>query len=423
MKKSFLAFVLSTVLIHSFAYAQNKCESIFADSTQFASFGFDATVKKVDFSKGHTLDLAKYIQRNLGMDLHDVKRSHDRFVILAGDSQNFQQEFNAEGIRSLTPIKKDYGTHTLSSGIDKNGQKVLVIGNLKGREQVLRSQLLLKACDVPEARIRTLGAVTSSKPEFLNTFKRMGPPPNLVVYGFSGTILKKILALSPLDVTSQLKFQWAAFQKKKMKDTRPEAQEPFYELTLQDGRRVWLLTNVYGEKALHLYEALVEHGVKDILVMGTAGSLNAQYPVGSLITPKEISTDGRNQSSGLSPIAGVPVEGTYSKVLTPLIETNVWLDQQVKSQVDVVDVELGYILAAHKKSPHVNLSAAFLVSDVMVGQQKHDLSNWTTQTLDSYAPRIFSVAQKMGPHLSSWSTKTLKVFYIENETAPTEVSK
>jgi len=384
------------------------------ESSTYDQTGYCQEISGVDFARGHTLDLSNYVKRNLGKSLDEISKSFDRFLILVGDPDSYLPELEREGITELKPLAKSYGTHTLSQAIDKNRKSALVISNLQVREQVLRSQLLLLSSGVAGNRVKTIGRLPDLRKKYLQTFCKMGRPPELAIYGFAGTILKKVLAANPWALSSKVKFKWSSFQKKKMAYLRPETQQPFFVVTLADGTRIWLLTNVYGESARYLFEASSDYGVKDFMVLGTGGSLNPNLKLNELISPREMVTAGSKPTSTfLAPLKSVPNRGTYSRVITPLIETKAWLEQSIESSIDVVDVELGHIIEAHQAHSEVRLRAALLISDVMVGEQKNDLSKWTPNILHESADKIFSLIKEETGRLSdeAWALKQVDIFY------------
>lgn len=395
------------------------CSALFVKqevATNLDYVGYGAEAQKVRFSGAHTLDLPHYVLRNLGTRIDLLLTTYDRFLILVGEPSDYRRILEREGVSSVKPVKKSYGTHKLSEGIDIHGQKVLMISNLMVSEQVLRSQLLFKAARVPEARIKTFGELRSLKQVYAESLKKMGPSPHIVVYGFSGTLINQILKLNSKLSLSRFKFLLAMYKKRNLAQRRNEWHEPFYSLQLSNGTKIWFLTNVYGEHAKFLFEALSENfSPKAVIAIGTAGALQADLGVGQMFTPKNIVLeDGTSYAPDLQPLRSSLATGAYSRVQTPLVETQDWFQSVHTQGVDVVDVELGHIMDVHQKKPSFPLKAAFLISDrISLNNQENDLSKWNVQTLTDSAQTVFNFI-KTETQLTtdeSWSVDSLQVFY------------
>lgn len=419
---SFFQRILFVALIafqsHSLALNLN-CKNIFSkpvDSIKIDYLGYSPEAQKINFSEEHTLDIPHYIFRNLGSQADTLSARYDQFFILVGEPKDYNQILRAEGITTLKTVSKSYGTHHLSEGVDQKGRSVLLVSNLHVSEQVLRSQLLLKAAKIPGSKVKTFGSLRSLKDVYLKAFQQMGAPPDIVVYGFAGTFFHQMLQLNPRISISRLKFNLAMQKKKRLSSWNSNWTEPFYSVTLADGTRIWLLTNVYGEHAKFLFEALAEnYNPQLFLALGTAGALNPTIAQGQIFSPDYIlKEDGTLFEPNLIPLTNSAIGGTYSRVQTPLVETKSWLNKNKEFGIDVVDVELGHIIEAHQTNPHIPLKAAFLISDqILLNNQVSDLSKWNKQALSDSSQTLFSFLKSETGRTrdESWKIQSVSVHY------------
>lgn len=425
MKFSFFRLLSSQILFvvalgfHNNSLAVNiDCKNIFYKKTETVkvdSVGYNSEAEKTNFLEAHTLDIPDYLLRNLGSSAEELSQRYDRYLILVGEPKDYNQILHSEKIRITRTVDKSYGTHRLSEGVDKQGRLVLLVSNLYVNEQVLRTQLLLKAAEIPGSKVKTFGNFRSLKDVYAKLFHQMGAPPDIVIYGFAGTFLHQILQLNPRISLSRLKFS-LAMKKKNNSDWNSKWNEPFYSLTLADGTRIWLLTNVYGEHAKYLFKALTEnYNPQLFLAMGTAGALNLSIDRGQLFSPDQIlSENGELIKTNFIPLKSSSIPGTYARVQTPLVETQSWLNKNKELGVDVVDVELGHIIEVHQSNPQIPLKAAFLISDqIRLNNQTNDLSKWNKSSLNDSSGLLFSFLQNEIGRTSaeSWKIENVQVHY------------
>jgi hypothetical protein len=65
------------------------------------------------------------------------------------------------------------------------------------------------------------------------------------------------------------------------------------------------------------------------------------------------------------------------RVPTPNVETEAWLSGSLDKGVDTIEVELGYWLDGMKKRPDIRFHVQNVVSDVLGGEAKSDMTRWT----------------------------------------------
>lgn len=161
-------------------------------------------------------------------------------------------------------------------------------------------------------------------------------------------------------------------------DTIPEG--AFIDQTVvsyfdEDGaRRNLLLTrNPYGEVAHELGRVLVDNGVENVFVFGTAGGLGKDDAIGDLHAPTAIIDHGTlpfanaavTIAAGASPElrASMTVGSRVANVASPVDETKHEVDRLRAGGADLVEMELGHLVRALRGSS-TSLSALYLVSDL-----------------------------------------------------------
>src|SRR5690606_7271370 len=125
------------------------------------------------------------------------------------------------------------------------------------------------------------------------------------------------------------------------------------------GKRVWFLHCMYGDLASDLVGAVLDFGVKNLTVVGGAGALDSRFEFGSLLVPEFIRhSDGTNARLNLPAIPGVPRRGVYMRTPTPNLGTVEWVARMKRSGVELIEQELGHVLAEAGKYSDVNLRVA-----------------------------------------------------------------
>ncbi len=143
----------------------------------------------------------------------------------------------------------------------------------------------------------------------------------------------------------------------------------------EGAKRSLLLTkNPYGEVAHELGRVLVDNGVDNVFVFGTAGALDKKAAVGELHAPTQVI-----KRLGTMPFQNVALDivttmpellrpqlhagTTVANVRSPVDETIAAVDQMRDAGADLVEMELSHLLRALKGST-VSLAALYMVSDV-----------------------------------------------------------
>ena len=139
-------------------------------------------------------------------------------------------------------------------------------------------------------------------------------------------------------------------------------------------RNLLLTRNPYGEIAHELGRVLVDHGVDNVFVFGTAGGLKAGDEIGDLHAPSEVI-----KGNGILPFENRAIEiataipellrakttvgSRVANVASPVDETLDAVDALRDTGADIVEMELSHLAAALRGSD-VSLSALYLVSDL-----------------------------------------------------------
>jgi hypothetical protein len=143
----------------------------------------------------------------------------------------------------------------------------------------------------------------------------------------------------------------------------------------EGAKRSLLLTkNPYGEVAHELGRVLVDNGVDNVFVFGTAGALDKNASVGEMHAPTQVI-----KRAGEIPFHNVALDiattmpellrpqmhagTTVANVRSPVDETIAEVDRIREAGADIVEMELSHLLRALKGST-VSLSALYMVSDV-----------------------------------------------------------
>lgn len=366
----------------------------------------------------HTIrDIRLYIQESVPPEVAAAKDRPDvRYFIVEGDASESRKKLEADGWTLGGAVPRDVGFRQFYYARTPRGDPAFVALHVNGRDRVLHMQSIFKLLGVPGERVYTLSGLRSWKKEYLDTFQALGYVPDGVVYGLPWTAIHAVLARDPtLDFKSE---EMRDFRRNF--DPKPEgmpkndiAFRPMKILELADGRRFWVFMHLYGEPVADLMAALLEHGVRDITVLGSAGSLDPRSRVGDWFTADSfIGPDGKNRAlSEIKEIAGISRDGAMAHVPSPNVETLDWLHKTRKSGGKFVEVELKYILEQAAEYPDVRLHLAHIVSDVLDGPNHQDLSELPVEKIPGMTE---TVARIVAETLDLPVTRSLKVKSVKN---------
>jgi hypothetical protein len=347
--------------------------------------GYRAQIAHLSPSEPHTLEnLQRYLIDNLGEEtMREIKSGSGRFVIAQGEGRSVLSSLRMKGWQIGEAVKKAQGFHQIFPAVTDKGEKVQLVARVNGEDRVVHIQSLVKLAGLTEDRIVTTGAFTSLRDEYLKTFTSLGKPPDFVVYGLAGTAATAVLSAHPIRNAPEL-LEMAGRKKRtggpeSTGEGTPHDLEglSMHVIELKDGRTMWFIPPLYGDLSKDMMEALVDGGARDIIFAGTTGSLTSQLKVGAVVSPVErIRPDGTKEKlDWLASSHGEPC--TYMRVPTPNVETEAWLSGSLDKGVDTIEVELGYWLDGMKKRPDIRFHVQNVVSDVLGGEAKSDMTRWT----------------------------------------------
>ncbi len=390
MKPTHFLIVCLMFYIPAVSVAQT-CKSVLLKrlSTEKAHRGYLQEVKLMKLQGEHTIkNFEGYLRDNLGdAFVMSARNGAADFVVIAlGDGPEALAAAKAQGFSLGGLVSKNVGFHQIRWAKNSQGQSGFVIYRVNGSDREIHIQSFLKWLNFPGENLFTVGENKNWTPALVNFFKHLGPPPDLVVYGFAQAAVQGVFERNPV---SNLPFLLRAYRalkpgKSSLKDDQSDLQgRPVHIMTLANGKRVWFFKNMYGSLSLDLVKALASYGAKNFLSLGTAGSLSEDLPVGSIFTPAQIGdvTGHYTPIQSLRALSGVPVMGNYEKVDTPNIETRAWLKDSVDRGLDAIEVELGYLINWANSNSQVNLAAALVISDILVGDQHRDMTEWGSRDL------------------------------------------
>ena len=346
--------------------------------------GYNTEVKNLSPTAEHTIhDVPKYLGDNLGDDIvANAKNGKQKFVITMGEGSSALDRAQKAGWKIGEPVKKREGFHQIYHATNAEGENALIITRVNGEDRKIHIQSLLKLANVPEEQVLTLGNTMNWKDSYLSQFKSMGYVPDGVVYGFQKTAITGAISANPVMSFPVLAKQAIIdiFNKRSIKNLAQNdlSALPMSVIEFKNGKKIWFFKNIYGDLSDQLFQALDEHGVKNYLYAGTAGSLNPAHEVGAVFTPKTYldRTGTVQELSWIKSIKGIKNEGQYTRVSTPNVETKQWLRDEQKSGTDLVDVELGYFLDRLRNKKDISAKVTLTVSDVMDGANAKDLTQW-----------------------------------------------
>jgi hypothetical protein len=182
----------------------------------------------------------------------------------------------------------------------------------------------------------------------LAAFAAVGHVPDLVVYGLTRPAVKALIGEGP-----QLDEFYRDFNGKNVENSNDISRRPMKIIELADGRRLWFFMPLFGELAGDLMKALLEHGASNVVVLSSAGSLDPAANLGDWFDPRE---------------------GGHHTMPTSNTQTLAWVDAMTASGIRTVDMEYGSIAAAFAAHPAARLTLRYVVSDVMTGPNRTDLT-------------------------------------------------
>ncbi|MBI3557129.1 MAG: hypothetical protein HY074_12770 [Deltaproteobacteria bacterium] len=387
-----------------------------ARAKELGSQGYSPELADIQPWVPHTVkNLREYLTDNLGRKtVTAASAASAKFLIVVGEGADALAKARALGWKIGKQVDKKEGFHRVLEAKDPQGRKGFVIQRVNGNDRILHIQSLLKLAGVPEADVQTVGGTHSWRADYRRAFSNMGYVPDLVVYGFSNTLIDSTLLRNAFKNGRHFAALTRNY-KKKLTAISGQGKSDLDGMTMQvlelaDGRRVWFLHCMFGDLARDLVGAVADHGVKNVTFIGSAGSLDPGIPFGSMITPAVYRHDGTDEPLNLPAIPGIPNRGLYQKVPTPNVGTQTWTAQTRASGVDVVESELGHVVEEMRLHPGVRLQVALVISEVASGPNHRDMTEWGLSDLRKLFPDLNRVmdASLDSPDKSVYVVKSYK---------------
>lgn len=370
--------LLFSIGFASYAQAQESCQDV------FGFFSFPRIIDELDPYAPHTIeDVPSYLRNKIGKEtLSEVHNENVDYIILQGPGTLYKNFFTAPDVVKIKEIPNDFGAFNVVRVEFKNGRSAFVFTNVNGESRYLQVLSFLRLARVDENRIYSKGQLVSYNIIYRRTFRALKEVPDLVVFGFSNTSFEIITKNNPVKAREAYlatnhryatqKWIKPLFMEHELQNMGVQA------MTFANGKKVWFIDNEYGDRATVLIEALQNHGVKNILLLGTAGSLNPIYQVGDVVSPQTYADGNGGMILSNTTFSLVQRSGEHVHVDSPALESKRWLKQEIADGNDLVDVELQK--AAGVIAPTVHFEAYLVVSDLLNSKTPQDYTKWTEKS-------------------------------------------
>lgn len=384
-----------------FAQSAGSCEDLFA-----FDFEYPPIVEKLDPKAPHTIeDVTGYLKSKMGAEIVDLARDNRTdFIVLKGHGKKTAEFFQSENILRYNELKNPFGAFNVVKVDYRGGGSSVVITNVNGQSRYIQVLSFLRLLHVPETKIRVKGYLRSYKAMYKKTFESIGKAPDLVIFGFSNTSFEIIAHHYPVTGIKskemhELNGSYATNKWIKPSFNEHELQNMGVQvMTFKNGKTVWFIDNEYGDRATVLAEAMQDYGIKNILLLGTAGALNPAYSVGEMVSPDFYVRANGSVVPSNSKSPAIAKEGEHVHVDSPGLETKKWLKEQVSDGVDFVDVELQKVSSVIR--PDVHYETYLIVSDVLNSDKPQDYTKWSEQsrqnTMATLKPVLEGSLQRIG---------------------------
>lgn len=370
-RSNFLIFLFSLLLVTRVSNANSACRDFYKEkySTTInlgllrsgkVETGFDPLVKSFDIMSPHTIkNINEYTIDNMGIELLSWVKDGKSVLVIEGDGEEVKAQLQRAGWSISKYFSHSVGFHDIIN-IKKDNQEYAAVVRINGVDRVLHIQSFLKMMGAKESQVTTFRGYRSWKKEYLEVFKTMQKPPDLVVYGLTVHATTVLGSLKPnifsrlewLTIKAKMAFDDIREKYRKERFAGDISLRPMRVVTLSSGKTIWLVSPLYGEMVKDMISALAEFGAKNVLFLGTAGGIDPALKVGDWINPKEV--------------AHVHVE-------TPNFENTIWLQEQNHKKNQIVDVEYTHARTEARKYPQLNFESQLLISDVLQGANHTDL--------------------------------------------------
>ncbi len=383
----------------SFASSKFECPQFYMGSGQSNSHGYVSEIQALDPNAPHTIT---NMEVRLTSDLGEIgyryaKDGNVNFVIIEGPLQKALKKAEQLGYKNLKAIPKVRRVIELFEARDLDGKRVVLVTRVNGKDSLIHAQSVLRLSGVAAARVKTVGGFEPLDTYYKRAFEKIGYVPDGLVFGWPNSLVNSIFFQNKVLNAGRYLSLLKAYREK---HTEPTLTDHELEglgvqvLEFKNGKKIWFVNYARGDRSLDIFNAAVEYGIKDITLIGTAGSLSGDDRVGQIVTPRF----QRDENGAIHDLAGLvealpssPAMGVYQRVSTPNIETEAWLSEMKKSDVRYIDVEMGYLLDVKRKHPEVTVRPLFVVSDILDPNHRSDITKWSAKKARQVAPNLLEL--------------------------------
>lgn len=391
------------------------CRSLFAQSQPFH---YPAILNSLAPNVPHTIQNMKdYLERKLGKQVvESATDPRTTYQILLGPARKKLPELAANGIVHSQTIENPFGALNVVRLVKKDGSEIFVFTNINGESRYMQLMSFLKLVGIPESKINVDGYLTSYKNIYKKTFEKIGPKPDLVVFGFANTAVQALAEASDRTIWSNVMDNNIKYAEKKWK--KPDSFEHelanmgIQEMVFEGNKKVWFIDNEYGDRAAVIARSLREYYGDSFLtlVLGTGGALNSKYKVGDIVSPKFTLTNGdiRTPLNSLGEL--ISKEGDHVHVDSPGLETKAWLHQQIASKADFVDVELQKIA---NELQGTKFDTYLVISDVLFSNTPSDYTQWSENHRQELKQKLFPILEHFLKKVGILNLEMLQKYNIQ----------
>lgn len=377
-------------------------QSIFGRAPRISSrdSSFLPEVERVDLSQGHTMDDASaYARKHLGdhilngpviFAVGQVDEARDALA-KAGWVLGAPDSSQKEGFHRLYSVRRE------SDGAA--GTAVLRVNTV---ERLVHLQAAAKILGVNSDQVTTLGSFFSWKKHFSEILARAGRVDH-VIMGMPNSILDIFLRGTNAELYEKIGEGFEA--RRRIIDINDHELANLWIAKLQrsNGEVLYFVPNLFGAMAEDLSTALLKLKPRSFSYVGTAGSLDPSLKVFDTFQPSEMQwEDGAALGiNWLETLGNEPRRGRHGQVPSFLIETEAWLKSR-KLHAQSVDVEFASVAlaVARERDSGTHFHAQLVVSDLLVGPQRRDISFWSYQdglkAKDAFKPFIAALRDHYG---------------------------
>ncbi|MCK6596977.1 MAG: hypothetical protein L6Q37_01320 [Bdellovibrionaceae bacterium] len=196
----------------------NQCSSLYT-ATSNITRGYLQHVNNMKLTGEHTIkNPVAYLKDNLGeVFLNSLIKKDFGFITIAlGNGPEALETAKKNGLQLEELIEKKVGFHKIRKVTNSKGEQGYLIYRVNGYDREIHIQSFFKMLNVPDNKIITIGKNKNWEKDLTNFFTELGPPPSLVVYGFSEAAVLGLILKHPI---SNLKFIPKAYRVLKPKKT------------------------------------------------------------------------------------------------------------------------------------------------------------------------------------------------------------